>query len=59
VTPGNYSIEIGKANVEINIPDISISETHGFLKHDTEINEIVYEDNQSRYGTSLLIQRLV
>ena len=45
VTPGNYSVEVGKEKTEMNIPDMSISETHGFIKHDTEMNEIVYSDN--------------
>ena len=43
--PDDYSLEIGRQNAEVNIPDMSVSEEHGHLKYDSDLDEIVYFDN--------------
>jgi hypothetical protein len=45
--PANYSLEIGKKQSEINIPDLSVSEEHGFIKYDDEMDELILSDNNS------------
>ena len=42
--PYNYSLELGRANSEINIPDASVSKKHGTLRYDTTVGELVFQD---------------
>lgn len=53
--PDNYAIEVGRNDTELNIPDMSVDKNHGLLKYDSELGEIVYKDNDSKYGSLLLI----
>lgn len=55
--PFNYSLEIGRANTEVNIPDASISKKHGTFRFDTTVGELIFQDESSKFGTSVLIQR--
>ena len=34
LTPDNYSLEVGREFSEMEIPDPTISSTHGFLQYD-------------------------
>lgn len=49
--PENYTIEVGRSDTELNVPDMSVDKNHGFMKYDTEIGEVVYSDNDSKYGS--------
>ena len=53
--PDDYSVEIGRNDSELNIPDISVNKIHGYLKYDTSIDEVIYTDNNSKYGSQQLI----
>jgi|TARA_B110000285_G_scaffold229224_2_gene293598 hypothetical protein len=49
--PENYTIEVGRSDTELNIPDMSVDKNHAFIKYDTDLGEIVYSDNDSKYGS--------
>lgn len=55
--PDDYQIEIGNTESELILSDISVSKEHGSIRYDTSINEIVIQDNDSKYGTFILIQQ--
>jgi len=57
--PENYTIEVGRSETEVNIPDMSVDKSHGFLKYDSDLDEVVYSDNDSKYGSQVMIQKLV
>jgi len=55
--PDDYNLELGKSNVEVNIPDGTLEKQHGVLRYDRKIGELVYLDNHSQLGSQLLVQR--
>lgn len=57
--PDDYTLEIGRSNAEICVPDVSVSKKQATLKLDLQLGELVLQDNKSKYGTHLMIQRPV
>ena len=55
----DYKLEIGRNETEINIPDVSVSKKHGFIRFDPNIRELILLDQGSKHGSSVLIQRPV
>ena len=55
--PENYSLEIGRSGAELNIPDVSISKQQATLKYDSTVGELIIQDQNSKFGTHILIQR--
>lgn len=53
--PDNYSIEVGRSNSELNIPDVSVSKKQATLKFDVKMNELYLTDTNSKFGTHILI----
>jgi hypothetical protein len=49
--PDNYTLEVGRSNSEICIPDVSVSKTQARLRLDMQIKELVLEDSGSKFGT--------
>ena len=38
---------------------MSVSAEHGFIKFDDDLDELIYSDNYSSYGSQILIQKLI
>ena len=55
--PDNYALSVGRSDSDICVPDISVSRRQSFIKYDVNLGELVLQDDFSRFGTHLLIQR--
>ena len=51
----DYTMDIGRSQAEICIPDVSVSKRHAVLKFDLALGELLLADLESHYGTSILI----
>ena len=55
--PGNY-ISIGRdEESDLRVCDISVSRYNSLIRFDRGLNEIVLQDNGSKFGTLMLLQR--
>jgi len=54
----NDTIKIGRGHqCQARISDISVSRVHSLLKYDAKLNEFRIFDNNSKFGTLILIKK--